>query len=101
MPPINTIVVHTILLPEDRRDPVALGQAQRLLGRALQVLEDDMGDRDYVAGGFTIADTMIGHAVLMSERMGIVDDNFPNLKAYAARLKQRPALQRAFEIEQS
>jgi glutathione S-transferase len=37
----------------------------------------------------------------MSERMGIVDDNFPNLKAYAARLKQRPALQRAFEIEQS
>lgn len=101
MPPINTIVVHTILLPEDRRDPVALGQAQRLLGRALQVLEEDMGDRDYVAGGFTIADTMIGHAVLMSERMGIVDDNFPNLTAYAARLKQRPALQRAFEIEQS
>ena len=36
MPPINTIVVHTILLPPERRDETALGQAQRLLGRAVQ-----------------------------------------------------------------
>ena len=30
MPPINTIVVQTILLPPERRDETALGQAQRL-----------------------------------------------------------------------
>ena len=28
MPPINTIVVQTILLPPERRDETALGQAQ-------------------------------------------------------------------------
>ena len=30
MPPMNTIVVHTILLPPERRDETVLGQAQRL-----------------------------------------------------------------------
>ncbi|CAN0590066.1 unnamed protein product, partial [Ectocarpus sp. 12 AP-2014] len=40
MPPMNTIVVHTILLPEDRRDATVLGQAQRLLMRALAVIEE-------------------------------------------------------------
>ena len=31
MPPVNTIVVQTIILPEERRDATVLGQAQRLL----------------------------------------------------------------------
>ena len=31
MPPMNTIVVHTVLLPPERRDETVLGQAQRLL----------------------------------------------------------------------
>ena len=32
MPPINTIVVHTILPPPERRDETAFGQAQRSIG---------------------------------------------------------------------
>lgn len=101
MPPINTIVVHTILLPEERRDEVVLGQAQRLLLKTLEGVEADMSDKDYLAGDFSAADTMLGHSVLMTERMGLLADNYPNLSAYTARLKARPALQRAFEIEQS
>jgi len=99
MPPINTIVVQTILLPPERRDETALGQAQRLLGRAVQPVEDDMVGKDYVAGDFTAADTMIGHSIMMSERMGIVNENHPNLMAYIERLKARPALQKAFEFD--
>ncbi len=41
MPPINTIIVQTILLPEDRRDETALGQAQRLLSKALAPVEEN------------------------------------------------------------
>ncbi len=99
MPPINTIVVHTILLPEERRDQTVLGQAQRLLTKSLVPVEADMVSKEYLAGDFTIADTMLGHSILMSERMGIVGDDLPNLRSYAARLKQRPALQRAFALE--
>ena len=31
MPPMNTVVVHTLILPEDRRDPEVLRQAKNLL----------------------------------------------------------------------
>ena len=99
MPPINTIVVHTILLPPERRDETALGQAQRLLARAVQPVEDDMVGKDYVAGDFSAADTMLGHSIMMSQRMGIVTDDHPNLTAYIERLKARPALQKAFEFD--
>ena len=99
MPPINTIVVHTILLPPERRDETALGQAQRLLGRAVQPVEEAMQGKDYLIGEFSAADTMLGHSIMMSERMGIVTDDHPNLKAYIQRLKARPALQKAFEFD--
>jgi glutathione S-transferase len=99
MPPINTIVVQTILLPPERRDETALGQAQRLLARAVQPVEDDMVGKDYLAGEFTAADTMLGHAIMMSQRMGIVTDDHPNLTVYIERLKARPALQKAFSFD--
>ena len=99
MPPINTIVVQTILLPPDRRDETVLGQAQRLLAKAVEPVENDMQGKDYLAGDFTAADTMLGHSLLMAERMQIVNDSHPNLKAYTARLKARPALQKAFEFD--
>ncbi|NBR78584.1 MAG: glutathione S-transferase family protein [Alphaproteobacteria bacterium] len=99
MPPINTIVVQTILLPPERRDETVLGQAQRLLAKAVEPVEDDMLGKEYLAGDFTAADTMLGHSLLMAERMQIVNDSHPNLKAYTARLKARPALQKAFEFD--
>ena len=40
MPPINTIVVQTILLPPDRRDETVLGQAQRLLTKSLAPVDE-------------------------------------------------------------
>ena len=101
MPPINTIVVHTILLPPERRDETGFVQAQRLLAKAVQPVEDDMAGKDYLAGDFTIADTMLGHSPMTRiERMGIAfTDEHPNLKAYIGRLKARPALQKAFEFD--
>ncbi len=99
MPPINTIVVHTLLLPPERRDETALGQAQRLLAKAIEPVEADMVGKDYLAGDFTAADTMLGHSLMMAERMKILNDNHPHLQAYTARLKARPALQKAFEFD--
>jgi len=99
MPPINTIVVHTILLPPERRDETVLAQAQRLLARTVQPVEEDMVGKEYLAGEFSAADTMLGHAIMMSQRMGIVNDDHPNLTAYIQRLKARPALQKAFEFD--
>lgn len=99
MPPMNTIVVHTLLLPEDRRDATVLGQAQRLLSRSLIPVNDELADKEYLAGEFTAADTMLGHALVMSDRLGCVSDEMIHIKAYIERLQARPAFQKAFSVK--
>lgn len=95
MPPINTIVVQTILLPAERRDETVLGQAQRLLTKALAPVDEALAGKDYLTGGFSAADIMLGHACFMSNRMGSVTDDMTNLKQYVERLAARPAFQKA------
>lgn len=97
MPPVNTIVVHTLLLPPDRQDATVREQAQRLLAKAWAPVEEAIAGRDYLIGDFSAADTMLGHACIMSKRLGVISDEaFPNLSAYADRLLERPACAKAF-----
>ena len=91
MPPMNTIVVHTVLLPPDRRDETVLGQAQRLLSRGLEPINEALEGKDYLIGDFSGADIMLGHSCYMSNRMGCVTDEMKNIKAYVERLSSRPA----------
>ncbi|MDA0826349.1 MAG: glutathione S-transferase family protein [Proteobacteria bacterium] len=95
MPPINTIVVQTILLPPDRRDEKVLGQAQRLLTKALEPVNAALAGRDYLIGDFSGADIMLGHACFMSQRSGCVTDEMTHLLAYIARIAARPAFDKA------
>ena len=95
MPPVNTIVVQTLLLPPDRRDATVLGQAQRLLTKALAPVEEVLTGREYLIGDFSAADVMLGHAVFMSNRLGCVTDEMLNLKGYVERIAARPAFDKA------
>ena len=92
MPPINTIVVHTLILPEDRRDAIVLGQAKRLLAKSLQPVNETLAGKEYLIGKFSAADVMLGHSCVMSGRLGVIDDTMPHLAAYVDRLNARPAL---------
>ena len=95
MPPINTIVVQTLLLPAERRNEEGLSQAQRLLSKALSPLESAIAGRDYMVGDFSAADIMMGHACFMSRRLGCVDERLTNLNGYIDRIQERPAFQLA------
>jgi len=99
MPPVNTIVVQTVLLPPDRRDETALGQAQRLLAKALAPVDEALAGRDYLIGDFSAADIMLGHACFMSNRLGSVADELTNLKGYVERVTARPAFQTAIQMQ--
>ena len=97
MPSMNTIVVHTIILPEERRDETVLGQAQRLLTRALQPVNEALEGKDYLIGDFSGADFMLGHSCFMSNKLGCVSDEMTNIKAYVQRISERPAFKKAIE----
>jgi glutathione S-transferase len=96
MSPMNTIVVHTRILSEDRRDEVVLGQAQRLLGKALMPINKTLAGKEYLIGDFSAADVMLGHSCIMSGRLGVISDTMPHLNAYVDRLSARPAMITAF-----
>ena len=95
MPPVNTIVVQTVLLPPERRDETALSQAQRLLTKSLEPVNEALAGKEYLIGDFSGADIMLGHACFMANRLGCVTDEMTHLKAYVERVAARPAFQKA------
>ena len=95
MPPINNYVVETILLPPERRNDEMAARALKLLNRTLGAAETHMEGRDFLAGDFTIADTVTGHAIIVSRRLGADFSHRPNLAAYADRLEARDAFKAA------
>ncbi|MGI9285892.1 MAG: glutathione S-transferase family protein [Pseudomonadales bacterium] len=99
MPPMNTIVVHTLLLPAERRDENVLAQAQRLLAKALAPVDETLAGKDYLIGDFSAADIMLGHACFMSNRAGCIAEDMAHLKAYVERVAARPAFKTAIEME--
>jgi glutathione S-transferase len=99
MPPINTIVVQTMLLPPERRNEEALAQARKLLARAVAPVNDALEGREYLIGSFSAADIMLGHAIFMANRLGQVSDDTTHIKAYVKRIEARPAFQTASNMQ--
>lgn len=97
MPPIGTIVVHTVLLPPERRNEEILGQARRLLIKSLEPVNQVLEGRDYLIGALSGADFMLGHAAFLARRFGGMPGELANLHAYVKRLETRPAFQKAVQ----
>jgi len=99
MPPMNQIVVQTILLPPERRDETVLKQAQSLLSKSLAPVYKNLEGKDYLIGDFSAADLMLGHSCFMANRMGCVTDEMQNIKDYVARIEERTAFKTAIEMQ--
>jgi glutathione S-transferase len=98
MPPMNQVVVQTILLPPDRRDENVLRQAKNLIAKSLVPVNDNLADKDYLVGDFSAADLMLGHSCFMANRFGCVSDDMEHIKNYVARIEARPAFQKAITL---
>jgi len=98
MPPVNTIVVETILLPPERRNQGNADRAIKLLNRSLAGLETYLEGKEFLAGSFSAADTITGHACVITANLGADLSDKPNIAAYRERLLVRPALQKALSL---
>ena len=97
MPPVNTVVVETILLPAERRNQANVDRAVKLLGRMLEAVDTHLAGREFLAGAFSGADIMTGHATIVAAKLGADVSDKPNVRAYIERLNARPALQAAWQ----
>ena len=95
---VNNHVVETVILKPERRSEEHAKRALRLMARMVQAVDAHMKGRDYLAGGFTAADTITGHACIVCRRAGVDYAPMPRLQAYIERLEARPALRKALEI---
>jgi glutathione S-transferase len=72
---------------------------ERIRGRLSQ-LSARMGDSEWLDGNFSAADIIMVHVLRRLEGSGILEE-YPNLAAYVARAKERPAYQRAFAAQRA
>ena len=96
MPPVNTIVVETRFLAPERRSQQNVDRATKLLSKMLGAVDAGIEGREYLAGEFSGADIMTGHACTVAGRLGADLSDKPNVAAYIERVNARPALQRAW-----
>ncbi|MEA2199899.1 MAG: glutathione S-transferase [Solirubrobacteraceae bacterium] len=79
-------------------DPERAAKARHRFGVAAEAVARALDGTDYlVAGHFGVADVLVGTALAFTARAGFAEELSPTLNDYIARLKQRPAYQRAAE----
>ena len=78
--------------PPEQRDAQAMEKARAdLRARALPFVEERLTGHDYLAGEFSLADVPFMALAMVLQVDGMALDELPNLKAYLARLRQRPS----------
>ena len=95
--PLWTIAKHRFVLPEEKRVSAILQTAFWEFTLAAGVLAKGMADRQYAAGDtFTAADILLGHTLAWA-RSTRIELGHDSLNAYANRVLDRSALERARE----
>jgi glutathione S-transferase len=73
--------------------------ARGRLARPMRVLAEHLAGRDYLEGGFTVADAYLLAVLNWCEHAGIAIADWPALRSYRGRLRARPSIARAMAEE--
>src|SRR6185437_10775480 len=90
-------IVGDRIRPADRRDPLGVEQAHAQLRTSYGILEAQMSAGPWAMGdAFTMADCSACPALYYGDKVAPLA-GYPNLKAYLARLQQRPSFARVLK----
>jgi GST-like protein len=78
--------------------PYAIDRYVNEVNRLYGVMNKRLADRDFIAGKYSIADMALVGWVNGWEKQGQDIEEFPHLKAWLARMKARPAVQRGMTL---
>ncbi|MEM7745309.1 MAG: glutathione S-transferase family protein [Pseudomonadota bacterium] len=95
MPQVNIIVVETKFLAPEKRNDTNVARATKLLNRMLRPVDTALESKDFLAGEFSGADIMTGHACSVAARLGADLTGNPNVRAYVDRIDARPGMVKA------
>ena len=87
---------HHFSLYAPEKLPYAIDRYVKETNRLYAVLDKRLGDREFVAGAYSIADMACYPWIVPYERQGQKLEDFPNLKRWFEAIKARPATVRAY-----
>jgi glutathione S-transferase len=97
--PQTIVLRYSLLEPEERRQPRVASDYRRWFLARLRLLDTHLKTRSFLCDDrFTIADIAIGFALYLGERLKISEEYSPQVGAYLARLKARPAFIRTLAL---
>ena len=82
----------------DQAVPYAQGRYSREKERLYQVMDRRLGDRNFLAGDYSIADMAAFPWTRSHERQGQSLDDFPNVKRWFEAINARPAVERGLKV---
>ena len=88
---------HHFRLYAPERIPYATDRYVNETSRLYAVLDNRLADREFVAGDYSIADMACYPWVVPYERQGQKMEDYPNLGRWFQRIRERPAVVRAYE----
>lgn len=96
---INTIMMTRFFAPDEAKDNWSVGAAKGRVEHAIDYVSANLGEREFLAGdALTLADISTSYALGIWS--GFLEGALPdNLTAYQARMKARPAFQRAIAVK--
>lgn len=77
-----------------------IASLDKRIRQRLGELSQQLGDADWLDGDFSAGDLLMVTVLMRAESSGLLEE-FPNLVAYLARARARPAFQRAFEAQRA
>jgi GST-like protein len=89
--------VHHFLRAAKEQMPYAIERYGKEKDRLYGVLDKRLGETEYLAGEYSIADMACYPWVVPWERQGQNIDDFPHLKRWLEAIKARPAVVKAYE----
>jgi GST-like protein len=89
---------HHFLLYAPERVPYAIDRYSREVGRLYGVLDRRLAGRDYLAGDYSIADMACYPWAKLWMKQGQSIEQFPHMAAWLARMRARPAVERALAV---
>jgi GST-like protein len=78
--------------------PYAIERYVKETARLYAVLNKQLADREFIAGGYSIADMACYPWIVPHEKQRQNLDDFPHLKRWFAAIRERPATQRAYAL---
>jgi len=97
-PPLGVIVRHALYKGDADKVAGAISDARERARTALDFVERALDGKDYLLGGeFSAADVMMGFTLMAARALGVLDQAYPRLGQYLARLEARPAFTASVE----